>query len=321
MNRTILIFELDGTRFGIEARWMQESVWLPELSPIEEAPVWVAGVFSLRGQIIPVTDLGMRFGHPPRDFRTTDQVIVLQIEHSTLGLIANEVIDVLEIGEETIQPPPAFLEPSGRQRILFGEIRYGREIVSLIDATALLKEPAPPSPRVARAPHERGAQEIFRARAAALMESDATRSATHLPLAVVELEEECFGIDLATVEEFCEFSDPYPIPCCPPHILGAINLRGVLLTLIDPREALGLPPMSKKSGKAVVSGGIAMAVDDVRDVLYLPSTELRPAPVALREQHGAWVKGSAAYGGAMMAVLDLPSLLKREEWLVNESIH
>ena len=321
MNRTILIFELDGTRFGIDAGWMQESVWLPELSRIEEAPAWIAGVFSLRGQIVPVTDLDMRFGHPPRNFRTSDQVIVLQIEQFTTGLIANEVIDVIQIDEEAIQPPPSFGVPTSGQRILFGEIRFGGEIVSLIDAMALLKEPSLPFPRVARPPPDKDAQEIFRARAAALMESAAIESAGHIPLAVVELEEECFGIDLADVEEFCEFADPYPIPCCPPHILGAINLRGALLTLIDPRGAIGLPLMSKKSGKAVISGGLAMAVDDVKDILYLPSAALRSAPMALREQHNARVKGTVPYGGTMMAVLDLPALLKREEWLVNENMH
>jgi len=47
---------------------------------------------------------------------------------------------------------------------------------------------------------------------------------------------------------------------------------------------------------------------------------LQAAPQALREQHGAEVKGTAPYGGKMMAVLDLPVLLAREEWIVNETV-
>ena len=59
-----------------------------------------------------------------------------------------------------------------------------------------------------------------------------------LGLAVVELGDELFGVELAAVQEFCEIVQLTPIPCCPPHILGAISLRGDLVTLIDPRAAL-----------------------------------------------------------------------------------
>ena len=63
---------------------------------------------------------------------------------------------------------------------------------------------------------------------------------------------------------------------------------------------------------------VGMAVDEVHDVVYLREEELQAAPAVLREQHGAEIKGAASYGGKMMAVLDLPALLAREEWIVNE---
>ena len=47
---------------------------------------------------------------------------------------------------------------------------------------------------------------------------------------------------------------------------------------------------------------------------------MQAAPAVLREQHGAEIKGAASYGGKMMAVLDLPVLLAREEWIVNETV-
>ena len=65
---------------------------------------------------------------------------------------------------------------------------------------------------------------------------------------------------------------------------------------------------------------VGLAVDQVHDVVYLREEALQAAPPALREQHGAEVKGTAPYGGKMMAVLDLPALLAREEWIVNETV-
>ncbi len=68
LPRTLLIFDLDDARFGVDATLVRESVWLPKLTPVEEAPPYIVGIFSLRGQIVPVTDLNLRFGHPARPF-------------------------------------------------------------------------------------------------------------------------------------------------------------------------------------------------------------------------------------------------------------
>ena len=165
---------------------------------------------------------------------------------------------------------------------------------------------------------------VFRARARALMEAAIEEEGTRLSLAVVELGGEYFGIELHAVQEFCDIAQPSPIPCCPPHILGAISLRGNLLTLLDLHAALNLRRMAQNGGKAVIARlgeqAVGVAVDEVHDVIYLREEALQPAPPALREQHGAEVKGTASYAGKMMAVLDLPALLAREEWLVNENV-
>ena len=63
-TRSLLIFDLDDARFGVDATLVRESIWLPELVPVEEAPPYIVGMFSLRDQLIPVTDLNLRFGQP-----------------------------------------------------------------------------------------------------------------------------------------------------------------------------------------------------------------------------------------------------------------
>ncbi len=340
--RTLLIFERDGARFGLDATLVRESVWLPELTPVEEAPPYIVGIFSLRNQFVPVTDLNLRFGHPALPYRLSDQIVVLELDHMLMGLIVSEVIEVIELAAKAIQSPPKFVvETPVHTPLVEGEVRVGDDIVMLLDARQVTLLDArqlmrPPQDLVEEnteqtspahhfcpqaTPEERS---VFRARAKALMEAATEEEGVHLPLAVVELGGEYFGIELEAIQEFCDIVRPCPIPCCPPHILGAMSLRGNLFTLLDLRAALNLPRATQSSGKAVVARlgeqVVGVAVDQVHDVIYLREEELQAAPAALREPHGAEIKGTAPYGGKMMAVLDLPALLAREEWIVNETV-
>ncbi len=332
-TRPFLIFDLDGMRFGVDATLVRESVWLPELTPIEEAPPWVVGLFCLRGRIVPVTDLHLRFGHSARPYTPSDQVVVLAGEHQSMGLIVSEIREVIELSSAAIQPPPQFdVVASGAAHLIAGEARVGDDLVSLLDLFRLTHLPEGATPVAATerpapfthfcpeaTPEERA---LFRKRAMTLREATIEEQGALLGLAVVELGGEYFGVELAAVQEFCNIVQLSPIPCCPPHILGAMNLRGDLLTLIDPRTALNLPPAATGS-KAVVARlgeqSLGIAVDAVHNVLYLRREDLLPPPPALREQCGAEITGTAPYAGRTMTVLDLHALLRREEWIVNDN--
>ena len=338
--RPLLIFDLDNARFGVDATLVRESIWLPELTPVEEAPPYIVGMFNLRDQLIPVTDLNLRFGHPARPYCLTDQVIVLEQDQSLMGLIVSEVREVIELPLAAIHPSPGFdVETQRSSSLVEGEARVGDDIVTLLDVNQLVRLPQFLTEATMEHPANRFCPEatpeqhaVYRARAKALLETLADEEGAHLALAVVELNGEYFGIELDAVQEFCEIAHPSPIPCCPPHILGAISLRGNLFTLLDLRLALNLPSAEQSSNKVVVtrastlhSAGqgeqmVGVAVDEVHDVVYLRREELQPAPAALHEQRGTEIKGTVPYADKMMVVLDLPALLAREEWIVNESV-
>ena len=348
--RTLLIFDLDDARFGVDATLVRESVWLPRLTPVEEAPPYIVGIFSLRGQIVPVSDLNLRFGHPARPYRLSDQIVVLELDHMLMGLIVSEVIEVIDLSAEAIQTPPKFVVDAPVDTPLVkAQVRVGDDIVmllnarqvTLLDARQLMhlpqelaqtdKEQMSPAhnfcPQATPEQHS-----VFRARAKALMEVASEEEDARLSLAVVELGGEYFGIELDAVQEFCDIDRPCPIPCCPPHILGSMSLRGNLLTLLDLSAALNLPRATQVSDKAVIvrvstwlgkghgEQAVGVAVEQVHDVIYLREEELQALPAALREQYGAEVKGTAPYAGRMITVLNLSALLAREEWIVNETV-
>ena len=77
-SQSFLIFSLGEEHFAIDASIVREIIWLPEVTPIEEAPDYIVGVINLRGKIAPVADLNLRFGHPRKRYHITDNVIVIE---------------------------------------------------------------------------------------------------------------------------------------------------------------------------------------------------------------------------------------------------
>jgi len=330
--RSLLVFNLDETQFGVDVSHVRELVWLPELTPIEEAPIYIVGMFSLRNQLVPVTDLNLRFGHPARPFRINDQVVVLEFDRQLMGVVVSEGLEVTEVLLESIQPALKFhTETFPSATLIEGEVLVGDGIVTLLNTKLLVNlsqdliAVEAEHPAIHFCPEATPAQHaIYRARARALMENLLDGEGDQLALIVVEIGREFFGIELETVQEFCEISHHRPIPCCPPHILGAISLRGSLLTLLDLRSALNLPNSPHVSNKVVVARLdqqiIGISIDEFHDVVYLRQEELMTAPVVLLEQCGKEIKGAAHYDDKVMVILDLPMLLAREEWIVNENV-
>lgn len=322
---SLLIFVFNSVHFAVNASSVRETVWLPELTEIEESPPYVVGIFSLRGQIVPVIDLNLRFAHPIQPYHQNDQVVVLECENVLIGLIVNEVCEVVEFPVEKIQPFPNFnFVPNNQAHLIAGEVRIGDKIVTLLEVKQLLQHP------IADLTTERHSffqqislddSAIYHARATALMNSVIEEEAAYLSLAVIELGGEYFAIELQVVQKFCNISTPREIPCCPPHILGVISLRGNLLTLLDISSILNLPT-TKNSTKAIITPLkeqlVAIAVDKLNDVLYLREDALQSA-LALNEQHKIEIKGTVPYANKMIAVLDLPTLLARQEWIVDET--
>lgn len=150
-------------------------------------------------------------------------------------------------------------------------------------------------------------------------------SASLTPLAVIRFGEERFAIGVDAVQEFTDIRQVTPVPCCPPHVIGNMNLRGEVLTLIDVRHLLQLQNhASRTTGKAVVVklddlvAGIA--VDEVFDVVYIHPSEISAIPTAVHTAKQEYLRGVVAYNNSFMGVLDLPEILANSELVVNEAI-
>lgn len=166
-------------------------------------------------------------------------------------------------------------------------------------------------------------RKIFRERAENLRQLTTSSDFTGLmPLAVIGLNGEYFGLDLEVVREFTDIRNVTPIPCCPPHIVGNMNLRGEIVTLVDIRGALNLPSAAGAASQAIVirvdDVVAGLPVDRVFDVMYLRPQDVTPVPAAVNSSSNEYLRGTAPYSEKMLSVLDLPKIISNGELTVND---
>jgi purine-binding chemotaxis protein CheW len=173
-------------------------------------------------------------------------------------------------------------------------------------------------------PEERA---IFRARADDLRQAIESLKVTKelIPLAVIGFDNEYFGLDLELVQEFINVGNLTPIPCCPNHIVGNMNLRGEIVTLVDIRSVLNLPmkPVSVGSPVVVVQVDDIVAglpVDRVVEMIDLNSTDMTPLPETVSDFGKHYLRGTALVQDKILKILDLPKIFTKGNLAVNEEV-
>jgi len=145
------------------------------------------------------------------------------------------------------------------------------------------------------------------------------------PLAIVKIGGESFGMDLTAIQEFTSIRNLTKIPCCPSHIVGNMNLRGEIVTLVDIRNILNLGGAPIKIGSKTVVVQVhdilaGLPVDDVTDVTYVNPQQIKSLPIALPASSEAYLQGTVSLFDLTLGILDLPKILAGKELIVNETV-
>lgn len=360
-----LIFNLQQLRYGIEASVVQEIFFLPELTVIPGLSEDLVGVINLRGELLPVIDLAIRLGHSQQRYRITDTVVVLKLETIKLGIIVNQVEEVQMIASEAIKTELAYtlqkeLNPSRKSYYIQGIAQLDENLVMILNPQTLvqyignaLKGLNQEESSVINGvnpvhldtvnsylqlqvssshdcvfcpeatPEERS---IFQERAKNLICSIASQEFTGLiPLAVVGLNGEYFGVNLDIIREFTDIHNLTPIPCTPPHIVGNMNLRGEIVTLVDLRGLVNLPleysmPLSKAMIVQVNDVVTGILVEEIFDVIYLKESEIKTIPTAVHLRQDEYLQGTAFYQDKIMSVLNVTKIITQGELMINEEV-
>ena len=134
-----------------------------------------------------------------------------------------------------------------------------------------------------------------------------------------KLQEETYGINVMQVQEVLRYTEIAPVPGSPEYVLGIINLRGNVVTVIDTRSRFGLEPAEvTDNGRIVIIEAekqvIGILVDSVAEVVYLKSSEIDTAPNVGTEESARFIQGVSNREGELLILVDLNKLLSDEEW-------
>ncbi|MFY9514361.1 MAG: chemotaxis protein CheW [Rubrivivax sp.] len=144
MAREYLSFKLGSEEYGIDILRVQEIRGYEQPTRIANAPVFIKGVVNLRGVIVPIVDMRVRFNLAEVKYDSFTVVIILNIAGRTVGMVVDSVSDVLELGSEQIKASPEFNGAVDATYITgLGTVKQGdvERMLILMDIEALMKSP------------------------------------------------------------------------------------------------------------------------------------------------------------------------------------
>jgi purine-binding chemotaxis protein CheW len=133
-----LTFSLGSEDYGIEIRYVTEIINLQPITVVPEVPPYMKGIINLRGTIIPVMDVRLRFMKEPRPYNDRTCIIVIHFEDISIGLIVDSVAEVITIAESDIVDPPNMSQMN--QRYIRGIGKVNQRVKLLLDCSKLIHD-------------------------------------------------------------------------------------------------------------------------------------------------------------------------------------
>lgn len=137
-----MTFKLGGEEYGLEILEVREIIGLMTITRVPKTKEYIRGIINLRGKVIPVLDLRLKFGM--EKVEATDQTVIIVVQHSvgeqsvTMGFLVDEVLEVLSIKSEQIEPPPDFGDSSIDTDFILGVGKAEKRVIFLLDIGQVL---------------------------------------------------------------------------------------------------------------------------------------------------------------------------------------
>lgn len=131
-----LIFVLANESYGIDVRYVIEIIGIQPISKVPELPQYIKGIINLRGKIIPIMDVRLRFKEEYREYNDRTCIVVIEVEDITIGLIVDSVLEVANISDLEIVNLPEI--GRHRNRFIRGIGKSENSIRLLLDCNKLL---------------------------------------------------------------------------------------------------------------------------------------------------------------------------------------
>ena len=133
------------------------------------------------------------------------------------------------------------------------------------------------------------------------------------------LDSESYGINVMQVQEVLRHTEIAPVPGAPEYVLGIINLRGNVVTVIDTRQRFGLgpAPVTDQTRIVIIEADrqvVGILVDSVAEVVYLRQSEIETAPNIGTDESAKFIQGVCNKNDELLILVDLEKMMTDDEW-------
>ncbi|MCI9080174.1 MAG: purine-binding chemotaxis protein CheW [Lachnospiraceae bacterium] len=138
-----MTFRTGNEYYGISISYVNEIIVMQPITAIPEAEDYIKGLLNLRGKIIPVIDVRVRFEMSQKDYTDRTCIIVINVKSTTIGLIVEEIAEVDTIMDSDIMPPPTLGHKGKEQnKYVYGLAKTGNTVKLLLDPERLIEDAA-----------------------------------------------------------------------------------------------------------------------------------------------------------------------------------
>jgi len=137
MEKQLVVFELAKELFGVDIGAVESIIKMQTITRVPLSPEFVEGVINLRGKVLPVIDLRLRFGLPAIELTKSNRIMVVSIDGSEVGMIVDGVSEVLSTTDGDVEPPPA-MASTVNSTCIVGIAKIDARLVILLDLKKIL---------------------------------------------------------------------------------------------------------------------------------------------------------------------------------------
>jgi len=138
-EKQMVLFELGTETYGLDIATVYEIIRMQPITKVPKAPFYVEGVINLRGRVIPVIDIGKKFGFEKTEEAKNNRIVVINIKDTTLGIIVDSVTEVIRVPIDSIDPVSEIVT-SGQSDYLLGIAKLPDKMVILLALDKLLSK-------------------------------------------------------------------------------------------------------------------------------------------------------------------------------------
>ena len=139
-KKQYIVVKIGSEQYGVDISYIDNIVRMQKITRVPKAQVYLKGIINLRGEVVPVMSLRLRMGLEADEFSHDTRIIIVKMEeHGSLGLIVDQVVEVVELGSGEID---TYNPDNKDEKSVFikGIGKYNGQLISLLELNAIIEE-------------------------------------------------------------------------------------------------------------------------------------------------------------------------------------